>query len=74
MWLALAAPLPLFLWTGVHGGMRQRDELVRTEGLWALRILIAGFALSPLARRLRAPGPGCGGAEMHRVAAAASLK
>lgn len=56
MWLALAAPLPLFLWTGVHGGMRQRDELVRTEGLWAIRILIAGFALSPLARLLRAPG------------------
>jgi sulfoxide reductase heme-binding subunit YedZ len=35
--------------------MRQRDELVRDEGLWAIRILIAGFALSPLARLLRAP-------------------
>jgi sulfoxide reductase heme-binding subunit YedZ len=28
---------------------------VRTEGLWAIRILIAGFALSPLARLLRRP-------------------
>ena len=55
MWLGLALPLPFLLWTGVHGGMRQRDELVRIEGLWAIRILIAGFALSPLARLLRAP-------------------
>lgn len=55
VWLGLAAPLPVLLWTGLHGGMRQRDELVRTEGLWAMRILIAGFALSPLARLLRWP-------------------
>jgi sulfoxide reductase heme-binding subunit YedZ len=55
VWLALALPLPFLLWTGLHGSMRQRDELVRDEGLWAIRILIAGFALSPLARLLRAP-------------------
>lgn len=55
VWLALASPLPFLLWTGLHGSMRQRDELVRQEGLWAIRILIAGFALSPLARLLRAP-------------------
>jgi sulfoxide reductase heme-binding subunit YedZ len=55
IWLAMAAPLPFLLWTGLHGSMRQRDELVRSEGLWAIRILIAGFALSPLARLLRAP-------------------
>lgn len=55
VWLALAAPLPLFLWRGLFGSMRVRDALVRTEGLWAIRILIAGFALSPLARLLRAP-------------------
>jgi len=55
VWLALAAPLPFLLWTGLHGSMRQRDDLVRQEGLWAVRILIAGFALSPLARLLRAP-------------------
>jgi sulfoxide reductase heme-binding subunit YedZ len=55
VWLALALPLPFLLWTGVHGSMRQRDELVRQEGLWAIRILIAGFALAPLARLLRAP-------------------
>jgi sulfoxide reductase heme-binding subunit YedZ len=55
VWLALAMPLPFLLWTGLHGSMRQRDELVRREGLWAIRILIAGFALSPLARLLRAP-------------------
>jgi sulfoxide reductase heme-binding subunit YedZ len=55
VWLALALPLPLLLWTGVFGSMRQRDELVQREGLWAIRILIAGFALSPVARLLRAP-------------------
>jgi sulfoxide reductase heme-binding subunit YedZ len=55
IWLGMALPLPFLLWTGLHGSMRQRDELVRQEGLWAVRILIAGFALSPLARLLRAP-------------------
>ena len=55
IWLGLAAPLPFLLWTGLHGSMRQRDDLVRDEGLWAIRILIAGFCLSPLARLLRAP-------------------
>lgn len=55
VWLALATPLPFLLWTGVFGSMRQRDQLVQQEGLWAIRILIAGFALSPLARLLRAP-------------------
>jgi sulfoxide reductase heme-binding subunit YedZ len=55
VWLALAAPLPFLLWTGVFGSMRQRDDLVHREGLWAISILIAGFALAPLARLLRAP-------------------
>jgi sulfoxide reductase heme-binding subunit YedZ len=55
VWLALAAPLPFLLSTGFFGSMRQRDALVQQEGLWAIRILIAGFALSPLARLLRAP-------------------
>jgi sulfoxide reductase heme-binding subunit YedZ len=55
VWLALALPLPFLLWTGLHGSMRQRDALVQREGLWAIRILVAGFALSPLARLLRAP-------------------
>ena len=55
VWLALALPLPFLLWTGLHGSMRQRDGLVRDEGLCAIRILIAGFSLSPLARLLRAP-------------------
>ena len=55
VWLALATPLPFLLCTGFFGSMRQRDDLVRQEGLWAIRILIAGLALSPLARLLRAP-------------------
>lgn len=55
VWLALALPLPFLLWTGVFGSMRQRDALVGQEGLWAVRILIAGFALSPVARLLRKP-------------------
>lgn len=55
VWLALALPLPFLLWTGVFGNMRERDQLVPQEGLWAIRILIAGFALSPLARLLRLP-------------------
>jgi sulfoxide reductase heme-binding subunit YedZ len=54
-WLALAAPLPFLVSTGFFGSMRQRDTLVQQEGLWSIRILIAGFALSPLARLLRAP-------------------
>ena len=54
VWLAMALPLPFLLWTGLHGSMHQRDDLVKQEGLWAIRILIAGFALSPLARLLRA--------------------
>jgi sulfoxide reductase heme-binding subunit YedZ len=55
VWLTLAAPLPFLLWTGFFGSMHQRDDLVKQEGQWATRILIAGFALSPLARLLRAP-------------------
>jgi methionine sulfoxide reductase heme-binding subunit len=55
IWLALALPLPFLLWTGLFGSMRQRDGLVLQEGQWAIRILIAGFALSPLARLLRKP-------------------
>src|SRR3569833_2501762 len=55
IWLAMASLLPFLLWTGLFGSMRQRDALVREEGLWAVRLLIAGFALSPLARLLRAP-------------------
>lgn len=57
VWLGLALPLPFLLWTGFFGSMHARDDLVRDEGLWAMRILIAGFALSPLARLLRAPVP-----------------
>jgi sulfoxide reductase heme-binding subunit YedZ len=55
VWLALAVPLPIILYTGLTGGMRGRDAMTERLGLWALRILIAGFALSPLARLLRRP-------------------
>ena len=55
VWLALAVPLPLHIWTGLTGSMRVRDALVKTEGRWGFRILLAALALSPLARLLRWP-------------------
>jgi sulfoxide reductase heme-binding subunit YedZ len=55
VWLALAIPLPLLIWTGLTGSMRARDALVKTEGLWGIRILLLALALNPLARLLRRP-------------------
>jgi sulfoxide reductase heme-binding subunit YedZ len=55
VWVLLAVPLPVTLWIGLTGGMRERDGMVRHLGIWTVRILIAGFALSPAARLLRQP-------------------
>lgn len=55
VWLALAIPIPWHLWIGLTGNMRQRDGLVRDEGLWAIRILMLGLAITPAARLLRWP-------------------
>jgi sulfoxide reductase heme-binding subunit YedZ len=55
VWLALALPLPWHLWIGLTGNMRQRDGLVKEEGLWAIRILMLCLAITPAARLLRWP-------------------
>ncbi len=55
VWLLLALPLPVTLVTGLIRGIRGRDEIVLHLGLWAVRILILGLALSPAARLLRQP-------------------
>jgi sulfoxide reductase heme-binding subunit YedZ len=55
VWLALALPIPWNLWVGLTGNMRQRDGLVKDEGLWAIRILMLGLAITPVARLLRWP-------------------
>ena len=55
VWLALAVPLVVILWTGLTGGIRGRDAMVVHLGMGAVRILILGFALSPAARLLRLP-------------------
>jgi sulfoxide reductase heme-binding subunit YedZ len=55
VWILLALPLPLTLWSGITGGMRGRDAMVLNLGLWAMRILLLGLALGPAARLLRQP-------------------
>ena len=55
VWALLALPLPISLWLGFTGNVLEREDMVRGLGLWGVRILIAGLALTPLARLLRRP-------------------
>ena len=52
VYLLLALPIPWFFYQGLTGGLG-RDPVKGLEhlyGLWALRLLIAGLAISPLRR------------------------
>lgn len=55
VWALLALPLPITLYAGFTGPVINREDMIRDLGLWGIRILIAGFALRPLALILRQP-------------------
>jgi sulfoxide reductase heme-binding subunit YedZ len=55
VWVLLALPLPITLIHGFAGPVSRREDMIRDLGLWAIRILIAGFCITPAARLLRRP-------------------
>jgi sulfoxide reductase heme-binding subunit YedZ len=58
VWLACLAPLPWVIWRLVSGdlGANPIEALIRQLGVWGLRLLIVGLAITPAARLLRQPG------------------
>ncbi len=56
VWALLALPLPITLVWGFTGPVLRREDMIRDLGLWGIRILILGFAITPAARLLRRPG------------------
>jgi sulfoxide reductase heme-binding subunit YedZ len=55
VWALLALPLPITLIHGFTGPVVRREDMIRDLGLWAIRILILGFCITPAARLLRKP-------------------
>jgi sulfoxide reductase heme-binding subunit YedZ len=55
VWALLALPLPITLVHGLTGPVSRREDMIRDLGLWAIRILILGFCITPAARLLRRP-------------------
>ena len=57
VWLACFAPLLWLAWRGFNNdlGANPIDKLIRELGVWGLRLLIAGLAITPAARLLRQP-------------------
>lgn len=57
VWLACFAPLPWLVWRGWSGelGANPIETVIRQLGVWGLRLLIVGLALTPAARLLRRP-------------------
>ena len=57
VWLACLAPLIWLAWRGFSGdlGANPIETLIRQLGVWGLRLLLAGLAITPLARILRMP-------------------
>ena len=55
MRLALAAPASVLLWDATTGGLGSHpaERLQRTTGIWALRLLLATLAITPLFRLTR---------------------
>jgi sulfoxide reductase heme-binding subunit YedZ len=57
VWLACLAPLLWLVWRGFNNdlGANPIDKLIRELGVWGLRLLIVGLAITPAARILRQP-------------------
>lgn len=57
VWLACLAPLLWLIWRALHGdlGANPIEKLIRELGVWGLRLLIVGLAITPLARILKQP-------------------
>jgi len=57
VWLACFAPLAWLAWRGVSGGLGANpiETLIRQLGVWGLRLLLVGLAITPAARIFKAP-------------------
>lgn len=57
VWLACLAPLLWLAWRGFSNdlGANPIDRLIRELGVWGLRLLIVGLAITPAARALKQP-------------------
>lgn len=57
VWLACLAPLLGLVWRGYSGdlGANPIETLIRQLGVWGLRLLMVGLAITPAARLLRQP-------------------
>jgi len=57
VWLACFAPLAWLAWRGFSGdlGANPIEALIRQIGVWGLRLLLVGLAITPAARILKKP-------------------
>lgn len=57
VWLACFAPLLWLVWRGFAGelGVNPIETIIRQLGVWGLRFLIVGLAITPAARLLKMP-------------------
>ena len=57
VWLACLAPLVWLAWRGFSGdlGANPIEALIRQIGVWGLRLLLVGLAITPAARILKMP-------------------
>ncbi|MBC7667515.1 protein-methionine-sulfoxide reductase heme-binding subunit MsrQ [Caulobacter sp. DWR2-3-1b2] len=57
VWLACLAPLVWLAWRGFSGdlGANPIETLIRQIGVWGLRLLLVGLAVTPAARILKKP-------------------
>jgi sulfoxide reductase heme-binding subunit YedZ len=57
VWLACFAPLVWLAWKGLNGelGANPIEKLIRQLGVWGLRLLLVGLAITPAARIFKQP-------------------
>jgi len=57
VWLACFAPLVWLAWKGFNGdlGANPIEKLIRQLGVWGLRLLLVGLAITPAARIFKQP-------------------